>query len=131
MNPRELVRRLAMQEDLNFLLTNRIPRHALTRFIGRFSRIRQPLIPGANDDDRNLDAVMEVLAGTRFRRISILPYHRIAAAKYQRLGLPNRMEGVEPPTPERIGEIRARFAAAGFDSQAWVSPVDSPAAHLL
>lgn len=44
MNPRELVRRLAMQEDLNFLLTNRIPRHALTRFIGRFSRIRQPLI---------------------------------------------------------------------------------------
>ena len=77
--------------------------------------IRLPLIPGANDDDRNLDAVMELLDGTRFRRISILPYHRIAAAKYQRLGLPNRMEGVEPPSPERIEEIRSRFAAAGFD----------------
>ncbi|MBC7158743.1 MAG: phosphatidylserine decarboxylase [Porphyrobacter sp.] len=27
------------QENVNFLLTNRIPRHALTRFMGRFSRI--------------------------------------------------------------------------------------------
>ncbi|MET0807831.1 MAG: homoserine kinase, partial [Pseudoxanthomonas sp.] len=27
--------------------------------------------------------------------------------------------------------IQAAFAAAGFDSQAWVSPVNSPAAHVL
>ncbi len=33
------LRRLAQQEDLNFLLTNRIPRVALTRWMGRFSRI--------------------------------------------------------------------------------------------
>ena len=32
--------RLLLQEDLNFLLTNRIPRIALTRAMGRFSRIR-------------------------------------------------------------------------------------------
>lgn len=32
--------RLLMQEDLNFLLTNRVPRIALTRLMGRFSRIR-------------------------------------------------------------------------------------------
>ena len=32
------------QEDLNFLLTNRIPRRLLTRFMGWFSRIEQPLI---------------------------------------------------------------------------------------
>lgn len=35
---------LLQQEDLNFLLTNRIPRQALTRFMGRFSRIEHPLI---------------------------------------------------------------------------------------
>lgn len=33
-----------MQEDLNFLLTNRIPRQLATRFIGWFSQIEQPLI---------------------------------------------------------------------------------------
>jgi phosphatidylserine decarboxylase len=32
--------RLFQQEDINFLLTNRIPRIALTRWMGRFSRIR-------------------------------------------------------------------------------------------
>ena len=32
--------RLLMQEDLNFLLTNRVPRLLLTRLMGGFSRIR-------------------------------------------------------------------------------------------
>ena len=27
--------------------------------------------------------------------------------------------------------VQAAFAAAGFESQAWVSPIDSPGAHLL
>ncbi|MEP6502690.1 MAG: archaetidylserine decarboxylase [Betaproteobacteria bacterium] len=37
-------RRLLVQEDLNFLLTNRVPRIALTRFMGWFSKIRHPLV---------------------------------------------------------------------------------------
>jgi phosphatidylserine decarboxylase len=32
------------QEDLNFLLTNRVPRRTLTRFMGWFSEIEQPLV---------------------------------------------------------------------------------------
>jgi phosphatidylserine decarboxylase len=39
----ELLRVLA-QEDINFLLTNRIPRRLATQFIGWWSRIEQPLI---------------------------------------------------------------------------------------
>jgi phosphatidylserine decarboxylase len=31
-------------EDINFLLTNRIPRRLATQFIGWFSRIEQPLV---------------------------------------------------------------------------------------
>ncbi len=34
--------RLLLQEDLNFLLTNRVPRHALTLLMGWFSRLRHP-----------------------------------------------------------------------------------------
>jgi phosphatidylserine decarboxylase len=41
---RSLIASLTAQEDLNFLLTNRIPRAAVTRFIGWFSKIEQPLI---------------------------------------------------------------------------------------
>jgi phosphatidylserine decarboxylase len=44
MTIRSLISILSQQEDLNFLLTNRIPRAALTRFMGWFSKIEQPLI---------------------------------------------------------------------------------------
>jgi phosphatidylserine decarboxylase len=36
------LRRLVAQEDLNFLLTNRVPRIALTRLVGRVARIDSP-----------------------------------------------------------------------------------------
>ncbi len=39
-----LLSRLLDQEDLNFLLTNRLPRALLTRFMGWFSKIEQPLV---------------------------------------------------------------------------------------
>src|SRR5437899_6132001 len=44
MTIRGLISILSQQEDLNFLLTNRVPRAALTRFMGWFSKIEQPLI---------------------------------------------------------------------------------------
>jgi phosphatidylserine decarboxylase len=36
--------RLLLQEDLNFLLTNRVPRIAITRLMGWFSKIRSPAL---------------------------------------------------------------------------------------
>ncbi len=44
MTIRGLIARFTQQEDLNFLLTNRIPRAALTRFMGWFSKIENPLV---------------------------------------------------------------------------------------
>jgi len=40
----QTLRRLVLNEDLNFLLTNRVPRILLTRFMGWFSQIRNPLV---------------------------------------------------------------------------------------
>ena len=44
MTVRTLISRVTEQENLNFLLTNRIPRRWLTLLVGRLSRIRQPWI---------------------------------------------------------------------------------------
>jgi len=44
MTIRSLISALTQQEDLNFLLTNRIPRAALTRFMGWFSKIENPVV---------------------------------------------------------------------------------------
>lgn len=43
-----MLRRLLAQEDLNFLLTNRVPRIALTRLMGWFSQLRSPLLARAS-----------------------------------------------------------------------------------
>ena len=43
-----LLTRIAAQEDLNFLLTNRVPRALLTVWMGRFSRIRSPWLAKAS-----------------------------------------------------------------------------------
>jgi len=47
MTGRSLIERIAQQEDLNFLLTNRIPRRWLTLFVGWLSRIENPWVCGA------------------------------------------------------------------------------------
>ena len=44
MTPKKLLHALGAQEYLNFLLTNRIPRLALTRFMGWFSQRRNPVV---------------------------------------------------------------------------------------
>ena len=44
MTKRSVLARIFAQEDINFLLTNRIPRRLLTQFMGWFSQIRQPLV---------------------------------------------------------------------------------------
>jgi phosphatidylserine decarboxylase len=48
MSLRSAMLRVAAQEDLNFLLTNRIPRHAATRFMGWFSKLENPAVRTAS-----------------------------------------------------------------------------------
>jgi phosphatidylserine decarboxylase len=48
MTVKALIASFTQQEDLNFLLTNRIPRAALTRFMGWFSKVENPLVRDAS-----------------------------------------------------------------------------------
>jgi phosphatidylserine decarboxylase len=45
---RSAIAKVFQQEDINFLLTNRIPRRLVTQFMGWFSRIEQPLVRDAS-----------------------------------------------------------------------------------
>jgi phosphatidylserine decarboxylase len=44
MSMKKTIQNILSQEDLNFLLTNRIPRNTLTRLIGWFSQIENPIV---------------------------------------------------------------------------------------
>jgi phosphatidylserine decarboxylase len=62
---------LLRHEDLNFLLTNRIPRRLATRFMGWFSRIEQPLVRDLSLDlwRRCADLRLDEAERTDFRSV--------------------------------------------------------------
>lgn len=72
--------------------------------------IRIPLIPGVNDTRNNLEATAAVLEDAKeLIRVELLPYHRMAGAKYSMVGRayePSFQENV-PPSKE-IGSFLKR-----------------------
>ncbi|MGE0876646.1 MAG: archaetidylserine decarboxylase [Burkholderiales bacterium] len=68
---RALLARVLANEDLNFLLTNRIPRLLATRFMGWFSTIEQPLVARMSIAvwRRFADLHLEEAKATRFRSL--------------------------------------------------------------
>ena len=78
-------------------------------------RIRLPLIAGITDGNENIAGIAE-LAGTLeyLAGIDLLPFHRIGAEKYPRLGVTNPMDTFLTPSPDRVAEIQTRLESAGF-----------------
>ena len=62
---------LTFAERLNFLLTNRIPRQAATRFMGWFSKIENPLVRSISIGAWKLFVAFGSLAVLRNSTISI------------------------------------------------------------
>jgi len=76
--------------------------------------VRVPLIPGVNDDSKNIGALSEFLSSVRLREIDLLPYHRIGSGKYDRLHMSDRMAAVEPPSAAQMEALAARLRHDGF-----------------
>ena len=41
------------------------------------------------------------------KRVEVLPYHTLGRMKYQKMGIPYRLEGVDSPTADRLANARA------------------------
>ena len=79
--------------------------------------IRIPVIPGITDTADNIQDILACITDVRgIKQVNLLPYHRIAEHKYQRLGQQNPMSGVEPPSEIRIQELKAMFETHGFQT---------------
>jgi pyruvate formate lyase activating enzyme len=76
--------------------------------------VRVPLIPGVNDDSKNVSTLSEFLSSVGLREIDLLPYHRIGSSKYDRLHMSDRMMTVEPPSAEQMEALAARLRRDGF-----------------
>ena len=71
--------------------------------IGKRVWIRHVLVPGITDNDEWLTKLRDFLSTlSNVERIDVLPYHTMGIYKYRELGIKYSLEGVEPPSRERI-----------------------------
>ena len=71
--------------------------------IGKQVWIRHVLVPERSDDDAALEklhAFIETLGNVE--KVEVLPYHTLGAYKWKELGYEYPLEGIDPPTKERV-----------------------------
>lgn len=70
--------------------------------------IRHVLVPGITDNDEYLKKTREFIDTLdTVMKVEVLPYHTLGAYKWKELGIPYKLEGVEPP-PKREFRMRRR-----------------------
>jgi len=77
--------------------------------------IRIPLIPGINDDEDNINTTVSFLDDLpSIESVHILPYHDFQKSKYDTFSMNYKARDVNPPSPERVEEIRKHLAGTGL-----------------
>ena len=74
--------------------------------------IRHVLVPGGSDKDEYLHRLADFIHTLKnVERVEVLPYHTLGTFKWEKLGIPYPLEGVKPPTQERIDNARKILGA--------------------
>jgi pyruvate formate lyase activating enzyme len=69
--------------------------------------VRHVLVPEWTDRDDYLMKTREFLDTlSNVKRVDVLPYHTLGVFKWKALGIPYRLEGIDPPSEERIENAR-------------------------
>jgi len=78
--------------------------------------IRIPLIGDVNDDTQNIEETARFVAALsgETKEVNLLPYHKIAQTKYQKLGRPEEFQRLEEPTKEAQLQAIAIFQEYGI-----------------
>jgi len=79
--------------------------------------LRFPLVPGYNDDDKNLDELVRIVTelGTKDRwTVNILPYHKYGESKYAAVGKVYPIPDVPANTPDNLERVQKKLEDAGL-----------------
>mgnify|MGYP000936396917 FL=1 len=76
--------------------------------IGKPVWIRHVLVPERNDYDEDLIQLDQFVASLKnVKRLEVLPYHTMGIYKWEELGIPYKLKGIDPPSEERIENANA------------------------
>ena len=74
--------------------------------------IRHVLVPGGSDKDEYLHRLADFIHTlSNVERVEVLPYHTLGKFKWENLGIPYPLEGVNPPPQERVDNAREILGA--------------------
>ena len=83
--------------------------------LGKPVHLRFVLVPGLTDATPNVQGVARFAAALgNVARVDVLPFHKLGAGKYDRLGLPFPLAGRPTPTEAQVSAARKVFAEAGL-----------------
>ncbi|MDH7513719.1 MAG: glycyl-radical enzyme activating protein [Clostridiales bacterium] len=78
--------------------------------------VRIPVIPGVNDDEKDIEEMIAFLRSLKnIRFLSLLPYHDLGKEKYKRFALPYIVGNIQPPAGELMEKIKKRLESSGFE----------------
>lgn len=84
--------------------------------------IRHVLVPQRSDYDEyliELDQFIKTL--NNVYKVEVLPYHTMGKYKWEKLGIPYTLEGIEPPTPERVENAKKLLHTKDYTRYATVT----------
>lgn len=72
--------------------------------------IRHVLVPERSDYDEDLDQLNEFIKTlNNVEKVEVLPYHTLGVFKWKELGIDYQLEGIQPPTAERVENAHKRL----------------------
>ena len=87
----------------------------LARYLSDINKpvwIRHVLVPQRNDKDEYLIRLREFIDTLQnVQKVEVLPYHTLGVYKWKELGYEYKLEGIEPPTKERVDNARKILGA--------------------
>ena len=80
--------------------------------LGQPMWIRHVLVPERNDTDEYLHRLADFIKTLKtVERVEVLPYHTLGVFKWKNLGIPYKLEGIDPPTAERVENAKRILGA--------------------
>ena len=74
-----------------------------------------PIIPGINDDDKNVTRTAKFISSLpNIQQVNLLLYHRAGIEKYKNLGKPYKLDKIQPPSNQRVKSVKEKMEAFGI-----------------
>ena len=97
-----------IDDEQHKILTGRTNRNILRMAevlsdMGKPVWIRHVLVPERSDKDEYLHRLADFIHTLKnVEKVEVLPYHTLGVFKWEALGIPYALEGIKPPTKERV-----------------------------